>query len=105
MRQHFILADQGGGGDLRHHEAGVEPGASGEKRRQAFIQRWIDEALNPPLGNSGERAERDAKEVEHERDRLAMKISAREDVAVFSGGASLRMDGRGARPHMSRGGE
>jgi len=35
--------------DLRHHKSRIEAGASGEKRRQAFIQRWIDEALKPPL--------------------------------------------------------
>src|SRR5439155_17137483 len=105
VRQHYILADQRGGGDLRHHKSRIEAGASGEKRRQAFIQCWIDEALKPPLGNSRERAEGDTEEVEHECDRLAMEISAREDLAVFSGGASLRMDGRGARPHMSRGGK
>src|SRR5437667_11474792 len=102
MRQHFILADQRGGGDLRHHKSRIEAGASGEKRRQAFIQCWIDEALKPPLGNSGERAEGDTEEVEHECDRLAMKISTGEDVAVFSGGASLCLSGRGARSHTSR---
>src|SRR5437667_10955861 len=105
MRQHFILADQRGGSELRYHKSRIESGASGEKRRQGFIQCWIDEALKPPLGNSGERAEGDTEEVEHECDRLAMKISTGEDVAVFSGGALLRMDGRGARPHMSHGGK
>src|SRR2546422_5515216 len=79
MRQHFILADQRGGGDLRHHKSRIEAGASGEKRRQAFIQRWIDEALKPPLGNSRERAERDAKEIEHERYGLAVEISRSEE--------------------------
>src|SRR5207248_6845616 len=102
MRQHFILADQRGGGDLRHHNSRIEAGASGEKRRQAFIQRWIDEALKPPLGNSRERAERDAKEIEHERYGLAVEISAREDLAVGCSRASLCLSGRGARSHTSR---
>src|SRR2546428_4999428 len=104
MRQHFILADQRGGGDLRHHKSRIEAGASGEKRRQAFIQCWIDEALKPPLGNSRERAEGDTEEVEHECDRLAMKISTGEGVALFSCGACRPMDGPGARAHISRGG-
>src|SRR5438128_140012 len=88
MRQHFILAHQRGSGDLRQHKSRIEAGAGGEKRRQTFIQRWIDEALKPPLGNSRERAERDAKEIEHERYGLAVEISAREDLAVGCSRAS-----------------
>src|SRR5947207_6848706 len=101
MRQHFILAHQRGSGDLRQHKSRIEAGAGGEKRRQTFIQRWIDEALKPPLGNSRERAERDAKEIEHERYGLAVEISAREDLAVECSRASLCLSGRGARSHTS----
>src|SRR2546427_13058895 len=102
MRQHFILADQRGGGDLRHHKSRIEAGASGEKRRQAFIQGWIDEALKPPLGNSRERAERDAKEIEDERYGLAVVIFAREDLAVGGSRASLGLSRGGARSHAMR---
>ena len=36
MRQHFVLADQRGRGDLRHHESGVQSRARRKKRRQAL---------------------------------------------------------------------
>ena len=32
MRQHFVFADQSRGGDLRHHETGVQSGARQRER-------------------------------------------------------------------------
>ncbi len=39
MGQDLIFAGEGGSGDLRHHETGIEAGARREKRRQTVATR------------------------------------------------------------------
>ena len=82
MSEYFVFADQRRCGDLRQHESGIQPGAGREKRRQAFVQRRIHHALQPPLRNSRQRAQRDAQKIQRKSQRLAMKISARNDLAA-----------------------
>src|SRR4029077_1621902 len=82
MSEDFVFADQRSGGDLRHHESGVEAGAIGEERRQAFIERWIDQSFNAALRDAGERAEHDGEVVEGESERLTVEVAPGEDVAV-----------------------
>ncbi len=84
MRQHLVFADQGGGGHLRHHEAGVQAGAGSEKRGQTFAERGIHHALETPFADAGQRAQRNCEEVEGEGERLAVKVAARDHVAVSS---------------------
>ena len=74
MRQHFVLADQRGGGHLRHHESGVQACAGSQEWRQAFIQRRVHQALQPALGDAGQRAERDAQKIQSEGQGLAWKL-------------------------------
>src|SRR5215467_4911782 len=104
MRQHFVLADQGSGCDLRHHESGIQSCARSEKRRQAFIQCWIHQPLQAPLRDSGQSAKRDAKKIQRKRHRFTVKVSTGEDVAfVFNEisicEASLRWTAEGGSPH------
>ena len=80
MRQPFVLARQRRRRDLRHHEARIQTRARREKRRQAFVERGIDEPLDPPLGDSRESGQGDAEKVQSKCEGLAMKISAGENV-------------------------
>ena len=81
MRQHLVLADQRRSRDLRHHESGIQSCARRQKRRQAFVQRRIHQSLDAPLRDPRQRAQSDRQEIESERHRLAVKISARETSA------------------------
>ena len=100
MRQHFVFADQRRGGDLRHHESGIQAGAGSQKWRQAFVQRRVHQALQPALGNSRQRAERDGQEIQDESQRLAMEISAGDDVS-FSLRSFAPLDGRAPVPDVA----
>src|SRR5712671_7550534 len=82
MGEDLVLADQRGGGDLRHHKSGVEAGAIGEKSGQPFAQRWIHQALDASLRDSRERAEHDRQVVEGEGERLAVEVATGKNVAV-----------------------
>ena len=93
MREYFVFADQRRRCNLRQHESGIQPGAGREKRRQAFVQRRIHHALQPPLRNSRQRAQRDAQKIQRKSQRLAMKISAGDNLAavpVWHGRPRLR---------------
>src|SRR6266498_2256001 len=100
MRQYFVLADQGGGGDLRHHKSGVETGTRREEWRQPFVEGRIDQALDAALGDSGESAESDGEEVEGEGDGLAVEVASGEDGGFWR---VLTCTGEGARASMARG--
>src|ERR1019366_2239383 len=82
MRQHFVFTHQRGGGDLRHHEAGVHSRTRREKWRQAFAERGVYHALQPSLADAGQRAQSNGEKVEREGERLAVKIAARKNVAL-----------------------
>ncbi len=59
MGQHFVFANQGCRGDLRHHETGVQSCALGKKGRQALTEGGIHEAFDAALADTGQGAERD----------------------------------------------
>src|SRR5579872_1061942 len=82
MRQNFIFADQRCGCDLRHHEARVQSGARCEKWRQTFAQRGIHQSLNPSLADACQCAESNRQKIQGECQRLAMKISSGDYVAL-----------------------
>ena len=83
MRQHLALARERGGGDLRHHEAGVHAGVAREERRQPLVQVGMHEAVDAPLGDRREVRQRDREEVERHRHRLAVKVAAAQQLAVL----------------------
>src|SRR5437762_1940481 len=51
MRQDFAFARQGGGGNLRHHEAGIDSGVGREKGRQPLIEIGMDQPVDATLGH------------------------------------------------------
>src|SRR5579864_6406160 len=81
MRQYFVLAGQRRGYYLRHHESGIESRVARQKRRQAFVERGIDQAFDAPLRDPRQSAERDRHVVERESQRLAVKVAAGDHVA------------------------
>ena len=83
---------------------------SGEEWRQFLVERGIHQAVDAPLGNAGERDQRDGQKIQLEGQRLAVEIAAREDLLpehqrVVGGGVQL--DGEDAArlgqgvPHRS----
>src|SRR5262245_2552672 len=82
MGENLVLAGQRSGGDLRHHEAGVESRASSQKGRQSLIERGIYQAFDTPFRDSGQRSQCDRKIVECKGDGLTMKVSAGEYIAL-----------------------
>ena len=82
MRERLVLRRERRGGDVRHHEAGVEPGSrtrNGGKPRQ----RRIDQQRDAPLGERADLGDRQRQDVGGERDRLGVEVAAREDLARF----------------------
>src|SRR4051812_32342263 len=82
MRQHFVLADEGGSSDLRHHKSGVEARTRREKRWQPFAQRWINQAFESAFADAGQRAESNREKVQREGDWLAVKVSPGNDIGL-----------------------
>lgn len=103
MRQDFVFADQRCGGDLRHHEPGIQAGTRSQKWRQTFTQGWVYQSLQPALGDAGQPAEGNAEEIQSEGQRLAVKIPAGYDVCFRAGGTALRWADEGVRPYVDRG--
>ena len=64
MRQHAILRHQRRRRHLHHHEARFEAGMLGQKRRQVFVQRRIHQPVDAPLGDAGQRGQRDRQVIE-----------------------------------------
>src|ERR1700721_4058374 len=92
MGQYLVFANQCCGGYLRHHESGVQPGARGEKRRQAFAQRGIDQSLNAPFADAGQSAQGDGEEVEGEGQRLAVEVASGDHIAQRLFGVSNKYE-------------
>src|SRR4029077_6567907 len=101
MRQDFVFADQRCGGDLRHHEPGIQAGPRSQKWRQTLTQGWVYQSLQPALGDAGQHAEGNAEEIQSEGQRLAVKIAAGYDVCFQAGGTALRWADDGVRPEVS----
>ena len=78
--ERFIFAGERGGGDLRDHEAGIEAGLGSEKRRQQAGER-IGHLLDAAFGNSAESGDGNRDLIGGHGQRLAVKISAADDVA------------------------
>src|SRR5215469_2982606 len=106
MGKYLVLADQGGGGHLRHHEAGVEASARCKERRQSLAESRIDQPFKAPLADAGQGTEGDGKKVEGECDGLTVKVASRENIGVIAfihRGTVLRMANEGVRRHVPPG--
>src|SRR5208282_5975033 len=82
MRENLVFADQGGRGDLRHHEARIQARSRREEWRQTFAERGIHQSLDTPLADACKRTERNGQEIQSERQWFAVKVSSRNDVAL-----------------------
>ena len=73
----------------------LRPLAGRQKRRQAPVEARVDQQRDPPLGDRAQLRDRQLREVERERDRLAVEVAAADHEA-----AARRRDvrGRGAAP-------
>src|SRR5437016_1449229 len=79
-RECFIFAGQSGGSDLRNHEPGIEARFGRKKCRQKAGE-WIRHLLDAALSDSAERGDCDCDLIGGHSERLAMKISAADDIA------------------------
>jgi hypothetical protein len=91
------FGDEGGGGDLEHHEPGFEAGVPGEEGGEAFVERGIDEAVDTAFADAGEGAEGEGGVVEGEGEGLTVEVAAGEgvvveDEGVIGGGVQFDVD-------------
>ena len=103
MRKHLVFADERRGDVLRNHEAAVQTAVGGEKGRQAAGKRRVDEALDSPLGDVRQLCDRQCKCVERERERLAVKVSVRDENSLVD--EHERIVGRGVQLDRNRRGD
>ncbi len=82
MTQHLVLRHQRGSRDLRHHEPRLKTRLLCEKRWQPTRQTRVHQLLDSPLTDVGKLRHRHRGRVERERDRLAVKVTARDDLAA-----------------------
>src|SRR5690606_23012892 len=92
--QHAVVAHQGCGAHLRHHETRFETRVGGEKGRQVFVQHGVHQAVDAALGKGGKAGQRNGHVVELERHGLAVEVAAgkdllAEDQRVVGGGVQL----------------
>ncbi len=92
MAQDLVLGNQGGGRDLRHHQARVDPGALREEGGEPAEGR-VHQALQSPLRDRRDLGGGDRQDVEGEGRRLAVEIAARHQVPVV--GEEDRVVGHG----------
>ena len=90
----LVLGVECGGRHLGDHEAGVEAGIGREKRRQAEIQRGVDQSamrrslIAPISGKPGDL-------VRGKGDRLSVEIAARDDLSTVRQDQRIVGDGIG----------
>ncbi len=80
MRQYFVFADQRRRGNLRHHETGIQSRALGQKWRQSLAERGIHQAFDASFADASQRAQSNAKKIQSESQRLAVEISAGDNI-------------------------
>ena len=68
------------GGDLRDHQARLQPAVPRQERRQA-AQGRVDQTFGPPLADRHQLRQRHHQQIRRQRDRRAMKVAARDHVA------------------------
>ena len=101
MRQYFAFIQKRGRGDVRHHVTRRQTGLARQKRRQAFVDVRVDQAIDPAFAYAGEIGQRDGRVVECIGERRAMKVAAGEYVTarcedewIVGGGARFDLHNR-----------
>ena len=82
MGKHLVLADQGRGGVLGEHEAGVGARVRGQERRQAAGERRVQHPVHPALADAGQLGQGHGQHVRGERQWLAVEVPRRHHLAV-----------------------
>ncbi len=81
VAQHLVFRYQRGGGVLGNHEPRVDAGLAHQKRRQAVVP--FQQQVGAPLRDAGQLGQRHGREIQRQRQRLAVEIAAGEDIAVL----------------------
>ena len=84
MRKHTRFVNQGGGRNMRGHEARFQARLPGEKCGKAFTLIRINEPIRSAFGHAHEIDNRDCSVIERKGEWRTMKISARDDISTFS---------------------
>ena len=91
----LVLGIERGRRHFGNHEAGVDAGLGGQKRRQAEIQRGIDQGGDPPLADRADLRQGQRNLVGGKGDRLGVKISTRDDLSGLNQHQRIVRDGVG----------
>ena len=82
MCQNLVFRYHRSSGVLYNHEAGVDAALGGEEWGQTVGQSSVDHTLGAALGNVSDFGACNSKEVECQRHRLAVEVSARDNVFI-----------------------
>ena len=82
MGEDLVLRDEGRGRVLEDHQPGVEPDAGARNAGRPPLRRGVEQERGPPLADRAELGDRDLREVERERDRLAVEVAAADHEAA-----------------------
>ena len=91
----LVLGIEGCRRHFGDHEAGVDAGIGSQERRQAEIQRGVDEGSDAPLADRADLRQGQRNLVSGKGDRLGVKISARDDLAGLDQHQRIVGDGVG----------
>ena len=94
MRQHAVFRHQAAAVTCAIIRPGFQARVAGQERRQLLVERGVHQAVDAALGNARQRGQRDRQKIELERQRLAVKIAAGENLVaeyqrVIGGGVQL----------------
>ena len=101
----LVLGRERRGRVLEDHHPRVEATRGGEERWQAPVEARIDEERDPPLGDRAQFGDRELREIERERDRLAVEVAAADhEPAARRGDVCARGAALGKDERVVRGG-
>ena len=81
MGERLVLGGEGGGGDVRDHEAGAAARRRARQEGGQAGERRVDQPLGAALADGAELGDRDGQHVGGEGHRLAVEVAAREQLA------------------------
>jgi uracil-DNA glycosylase len=100
VAERLVLGDERRRDVLRDHEAAVQAAVRREEGGQAVRQIRVDEPFDPSLGDAREFGDRHRRRVERERERLAVEVAVRDELALVD--EHERIVGRGVELDADR---
>src|SRR4029079_16732838 len=82
MGEDLVLRRERRGGVLQDHQPRIETGPRGEARGETTLQPLVEQERRPPLADRAQLRQGQLREVERERDRLALEAAAAEAPAA-----------------------